>query len=87
MAYTPVQILRRLRAKNKGLNRKLAVELRVVADMLDTMGPDGFSRKQIVALQNLREALNIRLYTNALTETTPKKENGKITLYLNPKDL
>jgi len=87
MAFTPVQTLRRLRAKNKGLNRKLAADLRIVADMLDKLGPEGFSRKQIVALQTLREALNVRLYTNALAETTPKQENGKFTLDLNPKDL
>lgn len=87
MPYTPVQTLRMLRAKNKGLNRKLASDLRIVADMLDTLGPEGFSRRQIVVLQKLREALNIRLYTNALTETPPKTANGEFTLDLNPKDL
>lgn len=94
MAYTKIQKLRRMRAKNKGMNISLVANLRRVATMLEKKGPAEFSRKEIVALQGLREMLNVRLYTNALTESTQvvfdgncKIVAGKYIVDLNPKDL
>jgi hypothetical protein len=69
MAYTHVQKLRKMRAKNKGWNRRLAADLRRIAAWLEKKGPDEFSRSEIKYLQALRGMLDQRLYMNALAKS------------------
>ncbi len=72
MAYTSIQKLRKIRAKNKGWNKKLAVSLRGTVAWLGRKGPEEFSRNEIRDLQLLREMIGTRLYMNAIA-----KANGE----------
>jgi hypothetical protein len=77
MAYTWLQQLRKGRATNKGLNRKMAASFRKTAHMLETKGPEEFSRLQIQSLQLIREMITHRLYANACTKGLQDIINGK----------
>jgi hypothetical protein len=68
MAYTLVQQLRKARAHNKGMKKKLARLLRGLASMLDRKGPEEFSRNEIRAIQAVTGELNNRLKRNERTQ-------------------
>lgn len=68
MAFTTIQQLRRMRAKNKGSNRRVAASLRITAEWLDKKGPEEFSASEIKQLQTLAKSINLRLETNAHTK-------------------
>jgi hypothetical protein len=96
MAYTRIQDLRKTRARNKGVSRKLAARLRRTLAWLERKGPEEFSRPEIKDLQALREMLNTRLYLNALTKSKAeftanpakfKLPNGRFRIELNKKEL
>jgi hypothetical protein len=94
MAFTKLQNLRKMRARNKGMNSKLAANLRSTAKWLDRKGPDELSRSEIVALQSLRSLISNRLYVNALTGSVQivldgkcRIVNGKYRVDLDRKDL
>jgi hypothetical protein len=96
MAYTPIQKLRRMRAKNKGWNKKLAASMRFTVAWLERMGPEEFSRREIKDLQLLRKMLDPRLYMNAITNShdeliaNPEKfrvPSGGYSIDLDKKDL
>ena len=96
MAYTSVQNLRKMRAKNKGWNRKLAANLRRTVSWLTRKGPEEFSRNEIKELKLLRDMIGDRLYTNALTKVhgeflaNPAKfriPSGRFRIELSKKDL
>jgi hypothetical protein len=70
MAYTSIQKLRRMRAKNKGWNQKLAASLRDTGAWLTRKGAEEFSRSEIKDLQILRKMLDKRLYMNAIAKST-----------------
>jgi hypothetical protein len=77
MAYTKLQDLRKMRARNKGLNWKLAASLRAVAARLEKKGPEEFTRKEVTALQGLRSMLSQRLLANALAQSVQDILDGK----------
>ena len=77
MPYTKLQDLRKMRARNKGLNRKLAASLRAAAARLGKKGPEEFTRKEVAALQALRSMLSQRLLANALTQSVQDILDGK----------
>jgi hypothetical protein len=96
MAYTHIQKLRKMRAKNKGWNKKLAASLRHTIAWLERKGPEEFSRREIKDLQLLRKMLDERLYMNAITKSTdellanPEKyrvASGGYSIHLNKNDL
>ncbi|HVA17189.1 MAG TPA: hypothetical protein VMV59_05685 [Candidatus Dormibacteraeota bacterium] len=68
MAYTTLQKLRKMRATNKGSNRRLAASLRRLAGRLERKGPEELTRQEVNALQTLRSKLAERLRANALTQ-------------------
>jgi hypothetical protein len=95
MAYTNIQTLRKMRARNKGMNKRLAASLRDT-QWLGRKGPEEFSRREIKDLQLLGKMLSLRLYANALTKahhdllSNPEKywvAGGGYSTTLNPKDL
>lgn len=77
MAYTKIQDLRKMRATNKGSNKRLAASLRSVAQWLEKKGPEEFTPREIKLLKNLREMLTQRLLANALTESVQDILDGK----------
>lgn len=77
MAYTILQHVRKMRARNKGANRRLASTLRRVATWLDRQGPEELSRLQIRQLQNLREMITTRLAANAVTKLADDYVSGR----------
>jgi hypothetical protein len=94
VVYTQLQQLRKARAENKGSNKRVAVSLRRVADMLDKKGPSELTRGEITRLQAVRELLTWRLRENACTKGLQdmmngkfKLENGVYSYTLNKKDL
>lgn len=94
MKYTPLQNLRKARARNKGGNKRIAKSLRAMAAMLDSKQSEEFSRREIRMLQTLRGMLSLRLHANALTKAMQitldgncKIVGGKYIMDLNPKDL
>jgi hypothetical protein len=78
MAYTKVQDFRKMRATNKGLNRKLAASLRDTA-WLDKKGPEEFTAREAKGLRAIRDMLTQRLFINALTQSMQDIINGKTT--------
>jgi hypothetical protein len=95
MAYSSLQALRRMRGKNKGLNKRLAASFRALAQALDKRGPEELAPQEIRALQSAREAITARLYANALAKgmnflvtNAPKlKRNGKYVYDMKQQDL
>lgn len=68
MAYTDIQKLRKMRATNKGSNRRLAGILRRTAAWLDKKGPAELAASEIKQLQGLTKAIAARLHANAYTK-------------------
>jgi len=77
MAYTRIQTLRNMRAKNKGSNRRIAARLRDISGWLDKKGPEEFTRREANQLRALRDMLTQRLYANVLTQATQDNLDGK----------
>jgi len=71
MAYTQLQKLRKMRARNKGLNRILGSTLRRVAAQFEKKGPEELTRQEVNTLQTLRSMLATRLRIS---------ETGKLNL-------
>jgi len=76
MAYTQLQKLRKMRARNKGLNRILGSTLRRVAAQFEKKGPEELTRQEVNTLQTLRSMLATRLRTNALTQAVYDNLHG-----------
>lgn len=70
MKTSPFQKLRYLRAKNKGLNVKLARELRKAADMLDKKRSGEFSELEFARLLSVEEFISNRLKGDVLAQKT-----------------
>jgi hypothetical protein len=93
--YTNVQCARKMRAKNKGLNKRLAATLRDSIAWLENKGPEDFSRAEIEDLQRLAGKVAERLHKNALTKAfsdliaNPERyqvDGGYLLPYMDPKD-
>jgi hypothetical protein len=78
MAYTPIQTLRKARATNKGLNRKLAKTMRDTAALLERKGPDEFTQTEVRALKLTARTLLRRLRVNELTKALQLKTDTVI---------
>ena len=76
MAYTELQELRKIRARNKGLNKKLAATLREMAALLENKGPKELTSREVRAFQTLRTMITNRLLANALTQSVQDVLNG-----------
>jgi hypothetical protein len=72
MAYTKIQTLRKMRARNKGLNQKVAKRLRSAAEMLEQIGPEELTRSEIRVLELASQTLVRRLNVNELTTKLAK---------------
>ena len=70
MAHTSLQTLRWMQAKNRGLNQKIAKDLRKLATMLEKKGTGEFIREEIHQLIFVRKALATRLEVNAMAAST-----------------
>ena len=78
MAYTKQQELRKMRARNKGSNKRIAASLTRLAERLNRKGPEEFSPAERLAIKRVRDMLTQRLYADALTEAMQDIINGKI---------
>jgi hypothetical protein len=67
MAYTTLQQLRRARAKNKGVNRRLARALRKLADILDRKASGEFSKLESRILNLTADELAKRITLDEMT--------------------
>jgi hypothetical protein len=77
MAYTKLQDLRKMRARNKGSNKRLAAALRRTAAWLEKKGPEEFTKAEAKAFRALWTMLDQRLFANVLTASVQDILDGK----------